>query len=276
MAPTLQITTQTVNDPEFLSGLIIASFAMPILLALILVWFVVSYQKRKHEFEVQHREQKLREQSLIISKQQALQAERKRIASEMHDDLGGGLTSIKFLSQKILKKIDDPVTHEQVARILDQSEILVSSMSEIIWAMNAGFDSLSSLIAYSQRFALEYLEGYAVEVNFSVFGETESYVITGEKRRNIFLVIKEAIHNVLKHSSADSLDIAFSALPHVLEISIRDNGKHVVLPTTGLGNGLKNMRHRIESMQGNISFNTDNGLTISLQIPHQATALKPS
>ena len=105
------------------------------------VWYLIrSYYQR----QLEKKNILLREQQLILEKQTALQAERTRIAAEMHDDLGGGLTTIKFLGQKMLRKITDVEHKTQLTKIVDNSQHLVSNMSEIIWAMNAGFDTLDS------------------------------------------------------------------------------------------------------------------------------------
>ena len=204
----------------------------------------------------------LREQALIIEKQNALTAERTRIAGEMHDDLGGGLTTIKFLSQKLQRKISDEAHKTQLNKIVQHSQSLVNNMSEIIWAMNAGFDTLRNLIAYSRRFAFEYLEPYDIELSFNVEGDIDDVELTGEKRRNLFLIIKEALHNTVKYSKSTKASISFIVEEDFLQIYIVDEGVGFGEQVDKFGNGLKNMRQRVEQMNGEITIKGNDGVTI--------------
>ena len=220
-----------------------------------------TYYKR----QLREKDLQLREKNLIISKQQALAEERTRIAAEMHDDLGGGLTTIRFLSQNVLTKSTDQSIKKQVSKIVLQSETLVNNMSEIIWAMNAGFDTLQSLISYSRRYANRYLENYEIDLKFEVLGRTKDIKINGAKRRNIFLTIKEALHNIVKHSNANNVLIHYD-ISKTLKIQIRDNGTGLEKENE-LGNGFKNMQSRIQNIDGTIEFENKNGLEIILNIP---------
>ena len=82
--------------------IIISSFVMPLFLSALMIWLVLAYQKKKHQAENAAKDAQLREQALIIEKQNALENERNRISAEMHDDLGSGLTRIRYLSDKAL------------------------------------------------------------------------------------------------------------------------------------------------------------------------------
>lgn len=207
----------------------------------------------------------LREQSLIIEKQNALTAERTRIAGEMHDDLGGGLTTIKFLSQKLQRKIPDETHKTQLDKIVQHSQSLVNNMSEIIWAMNAGFDTLRNLIAYSRRFAFEYLEPYDIDLSFNVEGDINDIELTGEKRRNLFLIIKEALHNTVKYSKSAKASISFKVEENHLHIHIADEGIGFSEQNNKFGNGLKNMRQRVEQMNGEITIDGNDGVVIEIK-----------
>lgn len=240
---------------------------MPLILAGILIWFVITYQKKKNEFELEKKDQKLREKELIIQRQQALTNERTRIAAEMHDDLGGGLTTIKFLSQKALRKINDPEQKIEVEKIVTNAQTLVNNMSEIIWAMNAGFDTLENLIAYCRRFSREYLDDHEVQLSFSSTGDLDKYQISGEERRNIFLVVKESLHNTIKHANATLVIINFSISDNHLFLRIQDNGIGLSNEVSVFGNGLLNMQKRIEMIEGSISFLSEDGLKVNIKLP---------
>lgn len=228
-----------------------------------LTYFTIrSYYKR----QIREKDLALREANLTISQQKVLSEERTRIAAEMHDDLGGGLTSIRFLSQKVLRSVTNEGLKTQVSKIVNLSEGLVSNMSEIIWAMDAGFDSLTSLISYVRRYAHEYLEDYNIDLSFKFEGKsTVGIPLSGNQRRNIFLVIKEAIHNTVKHSDANKLSIQFKVEEN-LKIEIVDNG--IGLQGNDVsGNGLKNMNRRVQVLGGNIKIVSKDGLNIKIQVP---------
>lgn len=250
-----------------INHILLASFTMPLILAGILIWFVITYQKKKNEYEISKRDQKLREQELIIQRQQALTAERTRIASEMHDDLGGGLTTIKFLSQKALRKIDDPTQKSQIQKIVNNAQTLVGNMSEIIWAMNAGFDTVDNLVAYCRRYAREYLDDHEIAFRFTAEGDMDAHSISGEERRNIFLVVKEALHNTVKHAEATKVTMAFNVKEDQLKLTISDNGKGLDSEESQFGNGLDNMRKRIEMIKGTLEYIDDDGLGIDIVVP---------
>jgi len=219
------------------------------------------YHKRK----IREKDFQLREQKMLLEKQLALEAERTRIAGEMHDDLGGGLTTIKFLSQKILRKVEDKNHKSQIQKIVNHTQNLVTNMSEIIWAMNSGFDTLDSLIAYTRRYANEYLLEHELKLYFKINGNTKGIKLSGEKRRHLFLIIKESLHNVVKHADASNVEINFEVNDN-LNIIIKDNGKGINNENL-LGNGLKNMKNRIEKINSKIEFINNNGTSIKLSIP---------
>ena len=94
----------------------------------------------------------------ILEKQQAIEKERTRIATDMHDDLGAGLSRIKFLSETIgIKKQQQQPIEEEISKIRDYTHEMIDKMGEIVWALNEKNDSLSDLLSYTRSYAVEYL-----------------------------------------------------------------------------------------------------------------------
>lgn len=229
-----------------------------------------SLVRSRYKQRLEKQNQLLREQALMIEKQQGIEAERARIASEMHDDLGSGLTTIRFLSEKALKSVNSESEINEIRKIADQSNALVSNMSEIIWALNSRLDNSEELSAYLRRYVGEYLSEHHMEHHFESEGELSTNILTGEKRRNILLVIKEILHNIVKYSGANGVElhIVFHGEKVNMEITELGGLGFDFDSKIGTGNGLYNIQKRIEKLNGSIKYDrTETGMKISIKIP---------
>ncbi len=184
-----------------------------------------------------------------LKRQIALEAERTRIAGEMHDDLGGGLTTIKFLNDRLKRRLNESKDIELTEKIGTHSQKLITNMSEIIWAMNSKFDSLESTVAYLRRVSKEYMADVGIPLEFSSPDLLDDQPLSSLLRRNLLLVMKEALHNVAKHSEATAVTIEIKREDQFIEMYITDNGKGI-RKENNFGNGLQNMKERIESLNG--------------------------
>jgi len=110
------------------------------------------------------------------------------------------------------------------------------------------------------------LNDHEINLNFVTEGETDGLEISGEKRRHIFLVVKEALHNVVKHANATEVAIDIRAA-ELLMIKIKDNGKGFEGSENTFGNGLKNMHNRVNKINGNMLIQNSSGTEISIEIP---------
>jgi signal transduction histidine kinase len=214
-----------------------------------------------------HFRSKLRKQTELIERQQAIEKERTRIASDMHDDLGAGLSAIRFLSEKVKQNSLTETTRLDADKIASNSNELVEKMNDIIWAMNEKNDSLEDLLFYSRSYAMEYCEDHHIECRVSLPQPVPDLFISGEIRRNVFLTVKECLHNIVKHASASEVFIGFRVDDH-LRVHITDNGKGL---NSGemrrAGNGLYNMQKRVSLLKGSFEIKSSNGVTIDFRIP---------
>ncbi|MGB5026792.1 MAG: histidine kinase [Saprospiraceae bacterium] len=259
----------SLDDPKVIKLIILTAFLMPVLLSGLLIWFLIFYQKRKLAQQLEKKDMLLREQQLIIEKQESIQHERNRIASEMHDDLGSGLTTIRYLSDRALQKAGSEEERAQIGRIASQSNALIRNMSEIIWALNVRFDTLDSLLAYLRRYAAEFLDEHQIVLSWNQSDLLENYQLSGEVRRNIHLTVKEALNNIVKHSGANSVEIHYSTEGDTAVLKIYDNGRGFIPDLISSdGNGLFNMENRMKSIHGCILiFHKQPGTEILLQFP---------
>jgi signal transduction histidine kinase len=210
---------------------------------------------------------KLNQQKTILEKQQAVEKERTRIAVDMHDDLGAGLSTIRFLSEKVKRNIFSEITREDIEKMQTTSNELIDKMNEIIWAMSEKNDSLEDLVLYMRSYSMEYCEENGLDCTIHLPETILPVFVSGEMRRNIFLTVKESLHNIVKHASAKKVDIQIEAL-NGLEISIHDDGAGFKENQGNReGNGLRNMRQRIESMGGSMGIQYEQGVRVNLQIP---------
>jgi signal transduction histidine kinase len=253
----------------------LVSFLFPVLLGSILIWFIISYQRKKFQNETEKKDALLREQTLIIEKQQAIERERTRIASEMHDDLGSGLTTIRYLSDKALMQAKDTEEAAQIQRIADHSNTLVRNMSEIIWAMNSRYDDAENLMGYLRRYASEFLDEHGISLKFDPTDrQWDEVIVGGEVRRNLFLVFKEILHNTVKYSGATQVIVEMEA-DDQLTIRITETGGKGFDPDAaeGKGNGLYNCRKRMDFIHGQIAFEkTPEAMQFILSAPINATS----
>jgi signal transduction histidine kinase/ligand-binding sensor domain-containing protein len=222
-----------------------------------LAWYLIkSYYSRK-----------LEQQRAFLEKQQAVETERTRIATDMHDDFGASLSRIKFLSEKI--KIQDQkkeLLNNDLNKISDYSDEMAEKMNEIVWALNQKYDSLGDLVAFCRAYASDYLSAYNINLHFTDSNLPDKK-IQGEIRRNIFLVMKESLHNIIKHAGASGVSITFG-LYNGLTLQITDNGRGINLDNIRpFANGVQNMKKRIASINGTISFYNNNGTAISITVP---------
>lgn len=196
----------------------------------------------------------------------AQQDERSRISADMHDELGSGVTAIRLLSEIAIKKTkEQPV--DEIAKISDNANDLMAKMNGIIWSMNPGNDTLDSMISYIRSYASEYLDTFDMDYAIHIPNDIPPIEISGTKRRNLFLVIKEALNNTIKHAKASkvTLNVYFN---HTLHIEISDNGKGIdESKLNQFGNGLHNMQKRMKNIGGSFSVQSMNGTTIVLTMP---------
>lgn len=232
-----------------------------ILLAALILWVSIrAYYKRK-----------LTAQKNEADKKQAVEKERNRISRDMHDDLGSGLTKIAILSEVAKKQLAEPVkAKEQLEKISVSSRELVDNLQDIIWVLNPRNDSLESLAAYIREYALKYFEPLAVKMQFIYPEDFSKQPLSEEKRRNVFLTVKESLHNIAKHAWCNEVTISIGQSPQQFEISIKDDGKGFDPEQARLfANGLKNMQNRIEQVGGMFSIQSEpgNGTLSIMTIP---------
>lgn len=193
-----------------------------------------------------------------LEQERALERERARISQDMHDEVGSSLSEIAILSELAKQKPEEAGTHVQ--EISERAAEVIDNVSEIVWAMNPKNDTLDNLVAHLRRYAVKYLGLVGIQCTFTAPDDIPAHHLTAEVRRNLFLVVKEALHNVVKHARASEVIITVLIDGDRKEFIIKDNGEgFCVDKDSHLGNGLVNMRNRMTSIGGVVTVESRQG-----------------
>lgn len=217
-----------------------------------------------------------------LEQEHAIEHERSRIAKDIHDDLGANLTQIVLLSKRAEGASRSP---QEVAHWLQKipatARQTIRSLDEIVWAVNPQHDSLESLANYISQFALEHLALAGIRCHLDVPTVLPEVRLGAELRHNCVLAVREALQNVVTHATASEATVALQVNDAHLQITIKDNGRGFDLAQTKFGNGLANMRRRIEDMGGQFEITSQPGrgslvqLTLQLNRPPGRTGGQP-
>ncbi|HYG23903.1 MAG TPA: ATP-binding protein [Verrucomicrobiae bacterium] len=214
-------------------------------------------------------------------KQRALEEERSRIARDLHDDLGAALTQIRFLSAIESRDVAVPSgTRSRLEQVSEKSRQLVASLDEIVWAINPANDSLANLASYLCHVAVELFATTPIRCRLDVEESLPPLSLTTEVRHNVYLAVREALNNVAKHSKATEAWFKLRCRDNVLEISVEDNGQGIQgLAAVDAGEGLRNMRQRMESAGGHFACESreNSGTVCRMSLPLlQTVAANPT
>lgn len=218
-------------------------------------------------------------QLLHAEQERALERERSRIARDLHDDLGSLLTRISLLSGLLQGDKDNPSQIEtHAAKITQSANQTVRALEEIVWAVRPGSDSLQSLIEYISHFSKELFEGDAARCRLDLPADVPAQPLPPDVRHNMFLVIKEALTNALKHAGAREVRVQVKVADDSLEICVQDDGKGFAdhaIPEEGKRHGLGNMRSRAEAIGGTLTVQSEQGkgTTIVLRVKLPVNAM---
>jgi signal transduction histidine kinase len=192
---------------------------------------------------------------------------KQKISQDLHDDIGASLSSLQIYStiaEKTFKQ--NPVkAMEMLEKISVQSKTLMENMGDIVWSMKTNDNHTASLEAKIKNFSVELLDDLDIDFSFHIAPAAEMILQNATARKNILLIIKEALNNIAKYSKASRANLFIDVAGKQLELKITDNGigfdtaqKHEV------GNGLQNMKSRAAELDGNLVIESAVGTGTSL------------
>ena len=218
--------------------------------------------------------QRLHRRMEQLERQHELERERTRIAQDLHDDLGAGLTEVGLLGG-LLQDPSRYSTRQQEAleRIVRRCHDMVVALDEIVWAVNPRNDSVNSAVSYLSRYAQNFLEPTTVRCRLEMREVDPDQPLNSELRHNLFLAFKEALNNVAKHSGATEVRIKIAGEPgRQLFVGIEDNGRGLRGSVESGADGLDNLRQRMARIGGRCEIGNQpgGGVSVHLSLPLDA------
>jgi len=222
-----------------------------------ILWTIRSFEMRK----VQEKMRRLEQEA-------ALERERTRIARDMHDDLGARLTEIKMLSELTQRNLeDDRTARSNLEEISDRAREVVDSFQEIVWSVNPTYDTLDNFADFLTQYASGYLGKAGVRCRLDIPAFLPKFKVSAEIRHNLMMVVKEALTNTIRHAAASEVNIALTCEDERMSVTIRDDGRGFSMDNVRrFGNGLANMRQRLESIGGTVDIESASGKGTRIKI----------
>lgn len=216
---------------------------------------------------------KIRARMERLQREAELERERARISRDMHDDLGARLTEIRLLSELCRREVSESMgTSSKLEEISTNAREVVDSFQEIIWSVNPRYDTLDNLADFLTQYASRYLGKAGLRCRLDIPADAPALRIPAAVRHNVMMVVKEVLNNSVKHAQACEVNVKLSWAHDGLTIAIRDDGRGFD-PTevSQFGNGLANMRNRLEAIGGQLTVESSIGqgtsVLISVGIP---------
>jgi len=196
--------------------------------------------------------------TLRIKNQLAIEKIKLKIASDLHDNVGAGLTEISILSEVAARQADDTGGRSgmELIKISDTARQLVDNMSDIVWVVNPQRDSLHDLIIRLKDSYNEFFNSVGISFKVKNVDKKDDVKLPMEYKQNLFLIFKEAINNSIKHSSCRKMTLEASVRNDFIEIFITDDGNGFDSENLKFGNGMKNMFNRAEKIGGELRWNS--------------------
>jgi signal transduction histidine kinase len=210
---------------------------------------------------------KMRREMLRLKNAQALEQERLRIAHDIHDDLGARVTQICLVSSMAQNNATFPEkARTDFDRISKMSRELVSALYETVWAVNPENDNLEALGNYLCQIVNRLCDGMQIRCRFHMADLPREVQVSSQTRHNISLAVKEAVHNVIKHAKASELSMHITMKHDLLAITVQDDGCGFEPAENCAGNGLRNMKVRLESIGGACAVESKPGKGTAIEL----------
>ena len=210
-----------------------------------------------------------------LEQERVVERERSRIARDMHDDVGANLTHITTTVR--LAAMDSPAAAGAYLREIETAaRHTVESLDEIVWAVNPRNDTIAKAVEYLCKFAATFLSKAEIHTEVSAPAVLPDRHISAEARHHLFLAVKEAVNNIVKHSAAKNVEVQVQMISGRLQITIRDDGHGFDAGAdSSFSNGLINLRERMTAIGGTCAVESRPAITgcrVTFEVPLDAPA----
>lgn len=219
---------------------------------------------------------RLRHRLQLVEQQAMVDRERARIAKDLHDDLGASITRMTLLLELALHETESRKATTQVQEGLGAAREAIKSLDAAVWAINPRNNTLPELIDYIGQFALEFLKSANIRCVLDLPDEAPDRAVSPELRHNLFLIAKEALNNIVRHSQASTVQLRIKAAEDSILLQVEDNGRGFNgTPDNSTADGLRNMQQRAEQIGGRFQMETKPGsgtrVTVEYSWPDKKT-----
>jgi signal transduction histidine kinase/sugar lactone lactonase YvrE len=213
--------------------------------------------------------ERMKRRMIAMELRHAREAERARIARDLHDDLGASLTEISMLAQITAEETHAAPTRVPLEDIASRAQALVGALDEIVWAVNPRHDTLASLADYLSATTADFVAAAGCSLRIDVPRDLPDWEVDAERRHTLLLAVREALHNVVKHAGASEVALKLDVLSDGIRVDICDNGRGFDPSTAPHGDGLGNLRDRLASVGGKcvIRSTRQSGTQVSFHLP---------
>lgn len=223
----------------------------------------------------------------LMEQQHAIERDRARIAKDIHDDMGAGLTEISLLTE-VARRDPPAALNTHLQRISDSARELMRSMDEIVWAIDPKHDNVEGFLGYACTFAEDYLRLAGIRCRMEVPSSTSSLHLDTDTRHNLFLALKEAVNNIVKHAHATEVWLRVRHDQDLLKLKIEDNGHGITASSPDedtahirARHGIENLETRLASIGGRCNLRSvpGKGTQVEFTVPlekHGMTAKAPN
>ncbi len=209
--------------------------------------------------------QKYRRKLARLEQQHAIERDRSRIAKDIHDDVGAGLTQITLLTE--LARREPESTDANLERISDSARQLTKAMDEIVWAVDPQHDTFAGLLDYISAYAEDFLRVANIRFRMDLPMPLPELRVDAELRYNLFLALKEILNNIVKHSRATEVWVRLIIGQKTFTLSVEDNGQGLVAGKEAgadagrisSGSGLLNLKKRLADVGGDCDIVSESG-----------------
>ena len=202
-----------------------------------------------------------------LEQQKSLLAMRNNISQDLHDDIGASLSNINILNELAKRNIGNPdKSKEYLSQASEDIQRISESLSDIVWNINPRYDDLQNLFVRMKRYAADMLDGKNIAGEFDFPSSETGLALSMEKRRDFYLVFKEAINNLAKYSQAKQAFISVVTGANNLKMTIRDDGKGFDRNTIVQGNGLQNMEQRARNAGAVVTIQSKPGAGTTVKL----------